>query len=110
MPFNVPSKTGFLAKLWDTILLGHSEREVAKQVREPLPGETFALAPTAEPLVPDTLRLFGDPQQTSKIAAHTEVGLHCVSCTACPIVPFGFAPKCPKAADGIHNEWSWAIA
>jgi hypothetical protein len=40
---------------------------------EPLPVETFALAPTAEPLVPDALHLIDDAQQTSKIAAHTEV-------------------------------------
>src|SRR5262249_24301839 len=49
------------------------EREIAKQVREPLPGETLALAPTAEPRVPGAPRLLEDEQQTSEVAAHREV-------------------------------------
>ena len=51
----------------------HGERKVAKQVRESLPRETLALAPTAEPLVPRSLRVLDDEQQASKVAAHTEV-------------------------------------
>ena len=32
----------------------------------------LTLAPTAEPLVPDTLRLLDDPQQTSEVAVYAK--------------------------------------
>jgi hypothetical protein len=37
------------------------------------PGKMRLLAPTAEPLVPDPLRLSDEPQQTAEIAADPEV-------------------------------------
>ena len=52
---------------------GLGEREVAKQVHEPLPGETLALAPTAEPLVPSPPHLLDDAQQRDEVAADTKV-------------------------------------
>ena len=42
-------------------------------IREPLPREALALAPTAEPLVPGAPRLLEYQQQTTEVAADAEV-------------------------------------
>ena len=49
------------------------EREVTKQFREPRPGETLTLAPTAEPLVPGPLRLFENAQSRLHLLLEPEV-------------------------------------
>lgn len=52
---------------------GSRERKVAKQVREPLPGQAAFLAATAEPFPPTDGRLVGEASQTSMVAVHSKV-------------------------------------
>ena len=44
-----------------------------KQISEPFPSETLALASAAEPLVPDALHRLDDQQQTTEVATDAEV-------------------------------------
>src|SRR5262249_48131633 len=48
------------------------KRPLSEEIRQPLPGETRALAATTQPLVPGPLRRFDEPQQTLKVTMHTE--------------------------------------
>jgi len=52
---------------------GTRERKLIEKIREPLPGETRALAATTQPSVPGPPRCFDEEQQTTKVAAHAEV-------------------------------------
>ena len=52
---------------------GTRERKLVEKIREPLPGETLALAATAQPLVPGSLRRFDEEPETAEVPAHAEV-------------------------------------
>src|SRR5919109_579623 len=48
------------------------QRSLSEEIRTPFPRKTLALAATAQPLVPGTLRRSDELQQTLKVAIHAE--------------------------------------
>ena len=49
------------------------QRALPEQIRKPLPVETLALATTAQPFIPGSLRGFDEPQKILRIATDAEV-------------------------------------